>query len=58
MNELDKELVHVIHHTLQSALSPDKTLIDQAQQELKVLQFRQGTYPHNETHRINSNPLY
>ncbi len=42
MNELDKELVHVIHQTLQSALSPDKVLIDQAQQELKVLQFRQG----------------
>lgn len=42
--EIDKELSHVIFETLQQALSPDKALIDQAQQQLKVLQIRQGQY--------------
>lgn len=44
MSELviDKELSHVILQTLQAVLSPDKALIDQAQQQLKVLQVRQG----------------
>lgn len=41
-SEIDKELSNVIYQTLQQALSPDKALIDQAQQQLKVLQIRQG----------------
>ncbi len=40
--DLDKELLHVIISTLKSCLSPDKALIDQAQQQLLVLQVRQG----------------
>ena len=41
-NEIDQELLHVMIETLQAALSSDKNLIDQAQQQLKVLQVRQG----------------
>ena len=42
ITEIDKELSHVILQTLNAALSPDKTLIDQAQQQLNILQIRQG----------------
>ncbi|RNA14456.1 importin-9 [Brachionus plicatilis] len=38
--EIDKEFAHVIFQTLNQALSSDKTLIDQAQQQLNVLQIR------------------
>jgi hypothetical protein len=41
-DQIDKELTHVMVQTLQAALSADKTLIDQAQQQLKVLQVRHG----------------
>lgn len=40
--EIDKEFAHVIFQTLNQALSSDKTLIDQAQQQLNVLQIRKG----------------
>jgi hypothetical protein len=40
INQVDKELTHVIYQTLQSCLSPDKALIDLAQQQLDVLQVR------------------
>jgi hypothetical protein len=40
--EIDKELYHVIVQTLSSCLSPDKAVIDQAQQQLFVLQIRPG----------------
>ena len=40
--ELDKEFAHAVFQTLHQALSPDKALIDQAQQQLKVLQIRNG----------------
>ena len=40
--EIDRELYQVIAQTLQSCLSPDKAIIDQAQQQLFVLQIRQG----------------
>ena len=39
---IDKELTHVIFQTLQSCLSPDKAVIDMAQQQLTVLQARPG----------------
>ncbi len=42
MINIDKDLSLIIHQTLQAVLSPDKTLIDQAQQQLKVLEVRQG----------------
>lgn len=42
MLNIDKDYSLIIHQTLQAILSPDKTLIDQAQQQLKVLQVRQG----------------
>ena len=38
----DNELSHIILETLNAALSPDKALIDQAQQQLNILQIRQG----------------
>lgn len=44
MTEIDKELSHVILQTLKLVLSPDKTLIDEAQMQLKVLQVRQGIF--------------
>jgi hypothetical protein len=42
-NDINKELLHVMIETLQAALSPDKNLIDQAQQQLKLLQVRPGS---------------
>lgn len=42
MINIDKDYSLIIHQTLQAILSPDKSLIDQAQQQLKVLQVRQG----------------
>ena len=41
-HDTDQELSNAIFQTLQQALSPDKLLIDQAQQQLKVLQIRPG----------------
>ncbi len=41
--DLDKQFTHVILQTLQSCLSPDKNLIDLAQQQLDVLQVRPGS---------------
>ena len=41
-SEIDKEFCHVMLQTLQVALSPNKNLIDNAHQQLKVLQVRQG----------------
>lgn len=43
LSEVDQELASAILQTLSGVLSPDKTLIDQAQQQLKVLQVRNGT---------------
>lgn len=42
--EIDKEFAHVVFQTLNQALSSDKTLIDQAQQQLNVLQIKKGFY--------------
>ena len=52
---LDNELTHVIFQTLQSCLSPDKTLIDLAQQQLTVLQVRPGNdfISHNQQSNIS-----
>lgn len=41
---VDRELYHVIAQTLKCCLSPDKAIIDQAQQQLFVLQIRQGNF--------------
>ena len=40
--DFDKEFWHIIYQTLQAVLSPDAALIEQAQQQLKVLQVRPG----------------
>lgn len=40
--EIDKQLAHVILQTLQSCLSPNKELIDKAQQQLTVIQVKTG----------------
>lgn len=40
-SEVDKEFAHVIFQTLQLCLSPDKALIESAEQQLTVLQERQ-----------------
>ena len=41
-SKVDKEFAHVIFQTLQLCLSPDKALIESAEQQLIVLQVRQG----------------
>lgn len=45
--EIDKEFAQVIFQTLNHALSSDKTLIDNAQQQLNVLQIRKGIFFNN-----------
>ena len=56
---LDNELTHVIFQTLQSCLSPDKTLIDLAQQKLTLLQVRPGndSISHNQHSNISNQKI-
>ena len=42
MTNIDKDLSLIMLQSLQAVLSPDKQLIDKAQQQLKVLEVRQG----------------
>lgn len=39
---IDEEFAKVIYQTLQSCLSPDKAIIELAEQQLTVLQVRPG----------------